>query len=80
MPAHRYVEENGSATMLTNKRSAGVTLEVNLKHHVTCMPLPSMSTLQSHFGFETQRGLHQESKTGVSVVVTKRIYVLEKFK
>ena len=77
MPAHRYVEENGSATMLTTKRSAGVTTEVNLKHHVTCMPLPSMSTLQSHFGFETQRGHHQKSKTGVSVVPQKGLMSLK---
>ena len=30
MPAHRYMEEISSATMLADKRSAGVTPEVNL--------------------------------------------------
>ena len=30
MPSHRYVEENGLATILATKRSAGVTPEVNL--------------------------------------------------
>ena len=29
-PASRYVEENGSATMLAAKRSAGVAPKVNL--------------------------------------------------
>ena len=35
MPACRYVEENGLAAMLTTKRLAGVTLEVNLRECVT---------------------------------------------
>ena len=39
MPAYRYVEENGSAAMLANKRAAGVTPEVNLKEHVTHISL-----------------------------------------
>ena len=30
MPSHRYMEENGLATILATKRSAGVTPEVNL--------------------------------------------------
>ena len=34
----KYVEENGSAA---TKRSAGVTLEVNLKEHTSHMPPPS---------------------------------------
>ena len=70
MPAHRYVEENGSAAMLAAKRSAGVTPEVNLGEHVTCMPLPSMKKA-AHFGFETHRRRHQKSKTGVSVAPQK---------
>ena len=34
MLAHRYVEENGLAAMLTAKRSAGVAPQVNLLHEV----------------------------------------------
>ena len=55
----RYVEENHSAAMLAAKSSAGVALEVNLKEHVTHMPLPSANKA----GFETQRRRHQKSKT-----------------
>ena len=43
MPACRYMEENGSAAILDTKRLGGVTVEVNLREHVTCMPLPSMN-------------------------------------
>ena len=39
MPACRYVEKNGSATMLAVKGSAGVAPEVNLREHVTHTPL-----------------------------------------
>ena len=66
MPAHRYVEENGLAAMLTVKRLAGVAPEVNLREHPTCMPLPSANKAV-HSGFETQRRHHQKSKTEVSV-------------
>ena len=42
MPACRYLEENGSAAILTAKRLAGIALEVNLKEHVTtCFSLYS---------------------------------------
>ena len=41
MLAHRYVKQNGSAAMLAAKRSAGVTLEVNLGEHLTHTPLSS---------------------------------------
>ena len=41
MPACRYMEEIGLAAMLTAKRSAGFAPEVNLREHITCMPLPS---------------------------------------
>ena len=43
MSACRYVEENGLAAMLANKRLAGVTPEVNLREHVTCSPLPTLA-------------------------------------
>ena len=32
MPAHRHMEENGSAAMLATKRSAGVAPEMNLRN------------------------------------------------
>ena len=51
MPAHRYIEENGSAAMLAAKKWAGVTPEVNLREHVTPMPLPSTNKA-THSGFE----------------------------
>ena len=70
MPAHRYVEENGSAAMLATKRLAGVTPEVNFSECVKCMPLPS-ATKAAHSGFETQGRHHQRSKRGVSVVPQK---------
>ena len=44
---------DGSAAMLAAKRSAGVTPEVNLREHVTCMPLPSVNKA-AHFGFEAR--------------------------
>ena len=63
MPAHRYIEENGLATLLATKRSAGITQEVNLKEYVICMPQPSVNKA-ANSGFETQRRCHQKSKTG----------------
>ena len=66
MPVCRYVEENSSATMLVSKRLAGVTPVVNLSECITCMP-SSSGNKATHSGFETQRRLHQKSKTGVSV-------------
>ena len=36
MLVHKYVDQNGSAAMLTAKRSAGVTPEVNLRN--MCRP------------------------------------------
>ena len=59
-----------SATMLAAKRSAGVTLELNLREHISCMPPPSPNKA-AHSGFETQRRHHQKSKTGVSVAPQK---------
>ena len=43
MPACRYMEENSLAAKLEAKRSAGVTPEVNLREHVTCMPPPTLA-------------------------------------
>ena len=36
-PSRRYLEEISSAAMLPTKRSAGVTLEMNLGEQLTCM-------------------------------------------
>ena len=66
MPAPRYVEENSRSA----KRSAGVTLEVNLRECVTCMSQPSANKA-AHSSFETQMRCHHKSKTGVSVVPQK---------
>ena len=63
MPAHRYMEEIGSAAMLAAKRLAGVTPEVNFRDHVTCMPLGSVNKA-AYSGFETQRRRHQSPKHG----------------
>ena len=79
MPAHRYVNENSWASMLTTKRSAGVTPEVNSREHVTQMPLSSVNKA-AHSGFETQSRCHQKSKTGISVAPQKRTYVLQNLK
>ena len=61
MPARRYVEENGLAAMLANKRLAGVTPEVNLRECVTRTPPPSANKV-AYSDFETQSRRHQESK------------------
>ena len=54
MPAHRYMEEKGLATMPATKRSAGVAPEVNLRECVTHMPLSSTNKA-AHSDLETQR-------------------------
>ena len=54
MPAHRYVEENGSAAMLANERSSGVAPEVNLRKHVTHMPQSNVKKA-THSDFEIRR-------------------------
>ena len=61
MPACMYVQENSLAAIQAAKRLAGVALEVNLRVHVTCMPLPIMNKA-AHSGFQTQRRRHQKSK------------------
>ena len=42
------MKENGSATMLTAKRLAGVAPEVNLGKYVTHIPLPIVTHLLRH--------------------------------
>ena len=63
--------------MLAGKSSAGVTPEVNVREHVTHMPLPS-SNKAAHSGFRTQR-CHQKSKTGVSVAPQKGLISSKNF-
>ena len=69
--------EEQLAAMLTVNRSAGVTPQVNLREHVTCMPLPSRKKA-GHSGFETQIRYHHKFKTEVSVAPQKRIHVSTK--
>ena len=76
MPAHRYVEQIGSAVMLAAKRLAGIAPEVNVRKHVKCMLLLSVNKI-ANSGFETQRRRHQKSKTGVSVAPQKGIVSLK---
>ena len=62
MPIRRYIDENGLAAMLVVKRSAGVTLEVNLREHVRYTPPPKANeAAQSRF--ETlRRGISDPTK------------------
>ena len=55
--------KSGLTAMLANKKLAGVTPEVKLGEHVTCMP-PLSANKVAHPGFENQR-CHQKCKTGV---------------
>ena len=50
MTPHSYEEENGSAAMLTTKRSAGVTPDMNLIDCVTHTPPPNANKA-AHSGF-----------------------------
>ena len=70
MTPHSYEEENGSAAMLTTKRSAGVTPDMNLIDCVTHIPPPNANKA-AHSGFETQRRCRQKSKTRESVAPQK---------
>ena len=62
--------------MLATTRSAGVTLEVNLREHVTCTPPPSVNKV-AHSGLEIHSRPYQKSKTGTGGP-TKRTCVLQK--
>ena len=61
--------------MLTIKRSAGVTPEVNLREHISCMPLPSVNKA-AHSGIETQGDVTISPKQGYQWPHKK---VLQKF-
>ena len=69
MPASRYVEENSLAAMLSKKRSAGVTPEVNLKECVTCT-LP-LSANKATLAVNPREDTNKSLKTGVSVASQK---------
>ena len=56
----------GEYNFITELRSAGVVIEVNLKERVKCTPPPSVNKA-AHSGFETQGRCHRKFKTGVSV-------------
>ena len=72
MPAHRYVEYNGSAAILATKRSAGVTPEVNLGECVTHRSPPSVNKA-AHSIFKTQDMSPEVQNRGISGP-TKRTY------
>ena len=65
----RYVDQKGSAAMLTPIQSAGVAPEVNLRNSLHAGDKVCKRGI--HPGFETQGRRHQKSKTGVSVVQQK---------
>ena len=71
MLVHKYVDRNGSAAMLTAKRSAGVTLEVNLRNMLYAGEEAQVreSTLALNLGKTSP----EQSKTGVSVATQKRL-------
>ena len=66
-----YVDQKGSAAVLTSVQSAGITLEVNLSN-----PLHTGKEVhkqESALAFETQDRLHQKFKTAASVAPQKRL-------
>ena len=68
MLACKYVDGNGSATMLVTKKSGGIAPEVNLRNLLhACHETNNWGI---HSGFEIQGRCHQKSKTGVSVAPT----------
>ena len=73
------VEEIDSIAMLSTKQSVGVTPDLNLREHVTQMPLISANKA-AHSGFEAQRRRHQKSKTEVSVALQKGLMFSKNFK
>ena len=67
----RYVDQKGSAAMLTSKQSAGVAPEVNLRNSTqTRMPASERSTLALKLRADATR-TSEKSKTGVSVTPRK---------
>ena len=58
----KYMDQKGSAAMLTIKKSAGVTPEVDLR--INCIQAMKINNHEIHPGFEMQGRHHQNSKTG----------------
>ena len=65
--------------MLADKRSAGVTPEVNLMEYVIQTSAKSVKKA-AHSGFETQRRHHHKSKTGVTVAPHEGLMSSKNFK
>ena len=63
MPAHRYVEEIGSAAMLAAKRLAGVTPEVILRECITHTLLPSVNKA-AHLALKPRGDITRSPKHG----------------
>ena len=78
MLAHRHKEENGLATILATKRSAGITPEVNVRECVIYTPLPSVN-MAAHSDFETHSRCHQTSKKRVISGPTKELMLYNFF-
>ena len=76
MPTHRYMEEKSLAYMLTTKRSAGVTPEVNLREHMTLHQVWIRLPLWLWNPEEMSPEVQNRGITGP----TKRTYVLQHFK
>ena len=72
----KYMDRNSLAAILPPKKSAGVAPVVNWGFH--CMQVRMHTTERIHPGFGIQGRNHQNSKTGVSVVLQKGIKVLQK--
>ena len=62
---HKYVDQNGSATMLAARRLADFAPEVNLRNLLCAGDEAHKQGI--HPGFETQGICHQKFKTGVSL-------------
>ena len=58
------------AAMLTIKRSAGVTSDVNFREPISYMPLPSANKA-AHSGLKTRGDVTRSKKTGLSVAPKK---------
>ena len=75
MPVHRWVKENVLVAMLATRRPAGVAPEVNLRKHVTRMPLLSASKAV-HPGLKPRGDTARSPKQGFQWP-HKRTYVLQ---
>ena len=58
------MEEIGSAAMLAAKRLAGIIAEVNLRQHVTHMPLPSTNKAARTLALKLRGDVTRNPKQG----------------